>query len=62
MRYPVVAKTIFSGSLQNTKNSFKIIEADAGLFFCRIIFQSESLLVHQSIYSNNIYNNIVEKP
>lgn len=33
MRYPVVAKTIFSGSLQNTKNSFKIIEADAGLFF-----------------------------
>lgn len=32
MRYPVVAKTIFSGSLQNTKNSFKIIEADAGLF------------------------------
>lgn len=31
-------------------------------FFCRIIFQSESLLVHQSIYSNNIYNNIVEKP
>lgn len=54
MRYPVVAKTIFSGSLQNTKNSFKIIEADAGLFFCRIIFQSESLLVHQLIYSNNI--------
>lgn len=33
MRYPVVAKTIFSGSLQNTKNSFKIIEAVAGLFF-----------------------------
>lgn len=33
MRYPVVAKTIFSGCLQNTKNSFKIIEADAGLFF-----------------------------
>lgn len=61
MRYPVVAKTIFSGSLQNTKNSFKIIEADAGLF-CRIIFQSESLLVHQLIFSNNIYNNIVEKP
>lgn len=32
------------------------------VFFCRIIFQSESLLVHQLIYSNNIYNNIVEKP
>lgn len=31
-------------------------------FFCRIIFQSESLLVHQLIYSNYIYNNIVEKP
>lgn len=53
MRYPVVAKTILSGSLQNTKNSFKIIEADAGLFFVESYF-SESLLVHQLIYSNNI--------
>lgn len=39
MRYPVVAKTIFSGSLQNTKNSFKIIEADAGLFFVESYFR-----------------------
>lgn len=57
MRYPVVAKTIFSGSLQNTKNSFKIIEADAGLFFVESYFR-----VNQLIYSNYIYNNIVEKP
>lgn len=39
MRYPVVAKTIFSGSLQNTKNSFKVIEADAGLFFVESYFR-----------------------